>query len=85
MKDNRVQVCAACRTMLPTRVPRGEKLMAVSTEISRLRRATEDFVANVNVDLRAKAGLSSADKRTLRAEIEICTQLLDELRSKLGG
>jgi hypothetical protein len=59
--------------------------MAVSTEISRLRRATEDFVANVGTDLRSKAGLSDADKRLLRAEIEACAQLLDELRSKLSG
>jgi hypothetical protein len=59
--------------------------MAVSTEVSRLRRATEDFVANVGADLRSKTGLSTAEKRTLRAEIESCTQLLDELRSRLSG
>jgi hypothetical protein len=59
--------------------------MAVSTEIARLRRATEDFVANVDADLRSRSGLTPADRRTLRAEIESCTQLLDELHSKLAG
>ena len=59
--------------------------MAVATEIARIRRATEEFVTNVNVDLRSRAGLSASDKRQLRAEIEACSQLLDELRSKLSG
>jgi|ThiBioDrversion2_1041553.scaffolds.fasta_scaffold27280_2 hypothetical protein len=59
--------------------------MAVSTEISRLRRATEEFVVNVSGDLRSRAGLSEADRRLLRAEIEACSQLLDELRTKLSG
>ena len=59
--------------------------MPVATDAARLRRATEEFVAGVNADLRSKAGLSAIDRRRLRAEIEACTQLLDELRSKLSG
>jgi hypothetical protein len=57
--------------------------MAVSTEIARLRRVVEEFVGGVNADLRSKQGLSEQDKRSLRAEIERCTQLLDELRNTL--
>jgi hypothetical protein len=64
---------------------RMERLMPVAIDAARLRRATEEFVAGVSADLRSKAGLTEIDKRRLRAEIETCTQLLDELRSKLGG
>ena len=59
--------------------------MAVSTEVMRLRRATEEFIANVGADLRSRGGLSEADRRTLRAEIEVCSQLLDEMRSRLSS
>ena len=59
--------------------------MPVATDAARLRRATEEFVAGINADLRSKAGLSAVEKRQLRAEIETCTQMLDELRSKLSG
>jgi hypothetical protein len=58
--------------------------MAVGTEVARLKRATEDLVAGVTADLKSKAGISPADRTALRAEIERCTQALDELRSKLS-
>jgi hypothetical protein len=60
-------------------------IMAISTETARLRRVVEEFVAGVSADLRSKQGLSPSEKRMLRAEIERCTQLLDELRSGLAG
>jgi hypothetical protein len=63
---------------------REENPVAVSTEIARLRRVVEEFVAGVSADLRSKQGLSESDRRTLRAEIERCTQILDELRSNLS-
>jgi hypothetical protein len=59
--------------------------MPAATDAARLRRATEEFVTGINADLRSKAGLSAIEKRRLRAEIETCTQMLDELRSKLSG
>ncbi|HQZ13886.1 MAG TPA: hypothetical protein PK286_13470 [Devosia sp.] len=59
--------------------------MAVATEIARLRRATDELVAGVTADLRSKGGISTADRATLRAEIERCTQALDELRGKLSA
>ena len=59
--------------------------MPVATDAARLKRATDEFIAGVNADLRSKAGLSAIDRRRLRAQIEECTQQLDELRSKLSG
>lgn len=59
--------------------------MSVATETARLRRAVVAFVAGVEMDLRGRSGLAASDRNALRAEIEECTQLLDELRSKLSG
>ena len=58
--------------------------MSVASEIAHLRRAVHAFVAGVSTDLGSKAGLSSSDRTLLRAEIEDCTQRLDELRSRLS-
>ncbi len=59
--------------------------MAVATEVARLRRATDELVAGVTADLKAKGGISPADRAALRAEIERCTQALDELRGRLSS
>lgn len=59
--------------------------MPVATEIARLRRAVEAFVGGVNADLRTKGAMSTSDRNAVRAEIEACTQILDELRSRLSG
>ena len=58
--------------------------MPVATEVARLRRATDELVAGVTADLKSKSGISAADRATLRAEIERCSQALDELRGKLS-
>ena len=58
--------------------------MAIATEVARLRRATDELVAGVTADLKSKTGISPVDRTALRAEIERCTQALDELRSKLS-
>jgi hypothetical protein len=36
--------------------------MAVATEVARLRRATDELVAGVTADLKAKGGISPADR-----------------------
>lgn len=59
--------------------------MSVASEIAHLRRAVDDFVEGVGTDLKTRAGLSSTERSRIRAEIERCTQVLDELRSKLSG
>ena len=59
--------------------------MAVSSEIAKLKRAIDEFVDGVQVDLRSKGGLAQAQRAALRAEIEGCMQSLDELRSKLSA
>jgi hypothetical protein len=59
--------------------------MPVASEVARLRRSVDDLAAGVEADLHSKKGLSPADRRLLRTEIEICVQKLDELRSVLSG
>jgi hypothetical protein len=80
-----VPLLAGDRIIFPDLSPPIGIRMAVSTETARLRRVTEEFVAGVKSDLKSKQGLTPAERRHLRAEIEHCTQLLDELRSSLSG
>ena len=59
--------------------------MSVSSELSRLKRdlASLDEEIAVNTGPRAKAPLSSAEKRSLKAEMQGLIQRLDELAEKL--
>jgi hypothetical protein len=59
--------------------------MAVGTEVARLKRATDELVDGVNADLKSKAGMSAAERTSLRVEIERCMQALDELRARLSN
>jgi hypothetical protein len=59
--------------------------MSVSSELSRLKRdlASLDEEIAVNTGPRAKAPLSAAEKRSLKAEMQGLIQRLDELAEKL--
>lgn len=61
--------------------------MSVSSELSRLKRdlASLDEEIAVNTGPKAKAPLSAAEKRTLKAEMQGLIQKLDELAEKLDG
>jgi hypothetical protein len=61
--------------------------MSVSSELSRLKRdlASLDEEIAVNTGPRAKAPLSAAEKRSLKAEMQGLIQRLDELAEKLTG
>jgi len=58
--------------------------MAVASEIAKLKRAVDELVEGVEADLRSRAGIPPGQRASLRAEIEGCTQALDELRAKLS-
>ena len=59
--------------------------MSVASELSRLKRdlASLDEEIAVNTGPRAKAPLSAAEKRSLKAEMQGLIQRLDELAEKL--
>lgn len=60
--------------------------MSVASELSRLHRdiaSLEEEIA-VNTGPRAKAPLSSADRRKLKAEMQGLIQKLDELAARLN-
>jgi len=61
--------------------------MSVSSELSRLKRdlTSLDEEIAVNTGPRAKAPLSAAEKRSLKAEMQGLIQRLDELAEKLAG
>ena len=58
-----------------------------ATELARLRREIETLVEVVNQALRpgAKPGMTAAQRRTLKSEIQDCMQQLDELGTRLSG
>lgn len=59
--------------------------MSVAAELSRLKRdldSLEEEIA-VNIGPRAKAPLTDAQKRSLKAEMQGCIQKLDELAGRL--
>ncbi len=61
--------------------------MSVASELARLKRdlaSLEEEIA-VNTGPRAKAPLSAAQKRALKAEMQDLVQTLDELGSRLSG
>ena len=60
--------------------------MAVSAEMSRLKRDLDSLVEEIAVNSgpRAKSPLSAAERRTLKAEIQTLIQRLDELAGKLS-
>lgn len=59
--------------------------MPFGTAMARLKTALEDLETNVRADLRAKTSITTQDRRSLRSEIEISMQKLDELRTLLAG
>jgi hypothetical protein len=60
--------------------------MSVASELSRLKRdlASLDEEIAVNTGPRAKAPLSAAERRALKAEMQGLIQKLDELAEKLA-
>ena len=60
--------------------------MAVSAEMTRLKRDLDSLVEEVAVNSgpKAKAPLSAGERRSLKAEIQALIQRLDELAAKLG-
>ena len=61
--------------------------MPAANEVARLKRTVEELRVVVTADLRpgAKTGITSAERRMLRSEIEHSIQVLDELRTRLSG
>ncbi len=61
--------------------------MSAASELARLRRDIESLEEEVRVNTgpKAKAPLSSAERRTLKGEIQGLIQRLDELGGKLTG
>jgi hypothetical protein len=61
--------------------------MAAATELARLRREIDTLVEVVNQALRpnAKPGMTPAQRRALKSEIQDCMQMLDELGTRLSG
>jgi hypothetical protein len=58
--------------------------MPAFSEIAKLKRDIEDLIEAVEVRLKAKAGLSTADRQILKSDLEMCMQQLDELRARLA-
>lgn len=58
--------------------------MALGNDITRLSRTIEELAEAVTIGLRTGRGLSAEDRQAARAEIEVCVQRLDELRTLLG-
>lgn len=61
--------------------------VSVASELTRLKRDIDSLNEEiaVNTGPRARAPLSSGERRTLRAELQGLIQRLDELSGKLGG
>jgi len=61
--------------------------MSVASELSRLKRDIDSLAEEiaVNTGPRAKAPLSAAEKRSLKAAMQGLIQRLDELSGKLSG
>jgi hypothetical protein len=61
--------------------------MPANTEMARLKRDIEALVAAVNLDLRpgSKTAMSASQKRSLKSEIQMSVQALDELATRLTG
>lgn len=61
--------------------------MSVASELTRLKRDIDSLNEEiaVNTGQRARAPLSSGERRALRAELQGLIQRLDELSGKLGG
>ena len=61
--------------------------MSVEAELTRLKRDVQSLTEEiaVNTGPRAKAQLSPAERRTLRAELQGLVQRLDELGGRLAG
>ena len=57
--------------------------MPFGTAMARLKSALDELETNVRADLRSKASITTQDRRSLRSEIEISMQKLDELRALL--
>ncbi len=61
--------------------------MSAATELARLKRditSLEEEIAT-SIGPRAKAPLTAADRRAVRAELQALIQTLDELNSRLAG
>ncbi len=61
--------------------------MSVSAELNRLKSGMQSLTEEIRLSTgaRAKAPLSPADRRALRAEMQALIQMLDELAGKLSG
>ncbi|HVY50417.1 MAG TPA: hypothetical protein VHA07_02550 [Devosia sp.] len=61
--------------------------MSVASELARLKRDIDSLSEEIAVSTgpRARAPLSAADKRSLKAEMQGLIQRLDELAGKVGG
>ena len=61
--------------------------MSVASELTRLKRDIDSLHEEIAVNSgpRAKAPLSGAERRALRAELQGLIQRLDELSGKLAG
>lgn len=61
--------------------------MSVSSELARLKRDLDSLAEEIAVNSgpRAKAPLSTVDRRKLKAEMQGLIQRLDELSAQLGG
>jgi len=57
--------------------------MPYPTAITRLQNALDDLEANIRNDFRGKGTASPQDRRSLKNEIEVAMQRLDELRGLL--
>ena len=61
--------------------------MSVASDLTRLKRDIDSLSEEIAVNSgpRAKAPLTAAERRTLRAELQGLVQRLDELGGKLAG
>jgi hypothetical protein len=61
-------------------------MLAVS-ELEKLRRDVAELSHVIDINLRpgSKSSVTEKDRRSVKAEIDRCIQVLDELRDKLSG
>lgn len=61
--------------------------MAANIEAARLRRSIAELSAALELDLRpgSKTAMSTAEKRAMKAELQNCMQMLDEISARLSG
>jgi hypothetical protein len=57
--------------------------MASLGDVAKLKRDIVELEEQISVALRGK--MRDTDRRSLRSEIEVCMQRLDELRNRLAG